>query len=118
MPLLVASVAACAPNRGPNEIPEEMLGVWVTESGEYADRSFRLAPNELTIVVDEATQYRHPIEDIEVRERNGRPFVTLHYKNRDGVDDTFRMEYADYPTTFIRLEHLDRIHWVRADESS
>ena len=116
--LAVAGLAGCGPNNFVKEVPESVWGEWTTDSEEYAGRAFRLSARQLTIVINEHTQFVHDIDRIEVKERHGRPFMTLFYRNRDGIDDTFRIEYAEYPTTFIRLENLDRIRWHRSDESS
>lgn len=113
---LACAVSACAPKGELDELPEVVHGEWTTESAEYADRAFRLGAREFTIVIDATTEYRHTIDQVKVQERNGRPFYVLHYRNRDGVDDTFRIEYAEYPTTFIRIENLDWIHWTRESD--
>ena len=116
--LLTMNAAACSPNSQVHEVPVAVRGEWTTESAEYAGRAFHLSAHELTIVVDEHTQYVHNIDRIEVRERNGRPFMTFYHRNRDGIDDTFRIEYAEYPSTFIRLENVDHVRWQRTDEST
>lgn len=113
MLLTFAAVTGCAPAGEVFELPEEVHGEWTTGSAEYAERAFELSARELTIVIDASTRYTHAIERVEVQERNGRPFYVVHHKNRDGIDDTFRIEYAEYPTTFIRIENLDWVHWTR-----
>lgn len=114
----LGGLAACGSVDSVRNVPTGVLGEWRTESAEYAGRAFRIEPHTLTIVIDEHTKYVHDIEGIEVRERNGRPFITLHHRNRDGLDDTFRMEYAEYPSIFIRLENVDHVYWTKVDEST
>lgn len=112
----LTTAAGCGPPSELSELPEEVHGEWTTGSAEYAERAFRLSAHELTIVVDAKTEYTHAIERVQVQERNGRPFYVVHHRNRDGIDDTFRIEYAEYPTRFIRIENLDRVHWTRESD--
>ena len=118
MMLAALAVAGCSSGGSSGQLPPEVLGEWTTKSLEYAGRSFLIEPETLTIVVDENTRFVHPIERVEVSERFGRPFITIHHVNRDGIDDTFRIEYAEYPSTFIRLNNVDNVYWIRPEAAA
>ena len=90
------------------ELPEDMLGVWITSDPKYADRSFEIGRTELTLQVGKDSFVNHVIDRVELDERGGAELYTVHYLDDSGVE--YELAFY-YQTDEIRLKNQRTMMW-------
>lgn len=108
-----AFVVACAP-RGPAEVPEELLGVWITDDPRYEDRFLKLEKRKIHFGMggNEATEA--PIIGLEELSERGALVYRIKYLSPDGLEYTQSL-YYDRSTGELRYKNRPSVVWRRVE---
>ena len=114
--MLLLTLVASGCERGLDRTPAEIQGRWITEDATYADTSFEIGPNSLTMDLGpEAGVATHTLDRIEEEVVGELRHYVLHHLNREGVEDALRIVYSEDPAPLIRLENRRNVLWRKAD---
>lgn len=105
--LLSAGAAACS---GDNSPPAEVLGTWMTEAPEYADRTFAITDTTLTLHQGEGRSVTHRIVAVQREAYSGWTEFTFDY-DQAGSRLTFSFQY--FEPGEIRLRNQEHMVWRR-----
>ena len=106
-------VYSCAPQE-PSEVPEELVGVWLTEDQRYEGRFLKLEPRMIHFGLggDQATE--NPIVDVEELLGEGATVYRITYLSPEGLEYSQSL-YYDPSSKEIRYKSRPSVVWRRAD---
>ena len=108
----------CSPNEIDN-LPQEVLGHWETETPKYAGFSFELGEETVTFTDLNA---ENGIESNTIEKRTkeldneANIFYVVHYENEEGLELKFAFYYDPSGGGEIRLKNQETIVWTRVPE--
>jgi hypothetical protein len=85
---LVLVLAGCA-KKSFKDVPDELVGVWKTSAPKYADRSFELKKNTITITAGESGSETYPVTKTEMEPHDGEKLYSVYYVAGDGDTQTW-----------------------------
>jgi hypothetical protein len=100
----------------PELLPEELLGVWVTDAPAYAERSFTLRRDSVKFETGQGGQSGGRIKGLGVkwdRSRNA-TLYTVEYETRVG-ELSFPFYYVERDQPVILFKNQPGIQWTRAN---
>ena len=108
----------CSSNEIEN-LPQEVLGHWETETPKYAGFSFELSEETITFT-DSNAENGIELNIIEKRtkelDKKDNIFYVVHYENDEGLELKFAFYYDPSRGGKIRLKNQKAIVWTRVPE--
>jgi hypothetical protein len=94
-------------------VPDNLVGVWRTDTPKYSGRSLELTPELLIINTgpDERTFYGVLAVDEELRSKN--TFYSIHYVSDEREVFQLSFFYAPQKRGTIQFEHQPEVVWTR-----
>lgn len=98
----------------PAEIPEELIGVWVTDDQRYEGRFLKLEARTIHFGIggDQATE--NPIIDVETIQEEGTSIYRIHYLSPEGLEYSQTLNY-DPESEEIRYKNRPSVVWKRVE---
>jgi hypothetical protein len=98
-------------------IPDELVGVWVTSDAKYKDRYFEFRNDSLIIGIGNDDHPIQPIRKLIVDPQNGKDLYTVYYLDPEGEEDQLSFFY-DPDTSVITLKNQRKIAWEKTREKA
>jgi hypothetical protein len=95
----------------PNDVPEELRGVWKTNEPAHADRFMELSVVSVSFGTGNATVSTGFIQKIETSPQGPRTLYTITYTD-EGEERNLSFFYEPASRT-LRLKNQDRVAWIR-----
>ena len=96
-------------------VPEELIGVWVTDDPNYVDHPFEIKRN--TLIFEQGLGYFDfdvfPIVDLEKTDAGGDTLYIIHYLIRAGRKFEFSFFYAPTEGGVIRFKNQPEMKWTK-----
>jgi hypothetical protein len=110
---MCSMVLGCAPQE-PSEVPEKLVGVWITDDPRYEGRFLKLEPRKIHFGLggDQATE--NPIIDVEELPGEGNTIYRIKYLSPEGLEYSQSL-YYDPSNEEIRYKSRPSVVWRRAD---
>jgi hypothetical protein len=112
IPLLLILVSHC----GNGEItPDDIIGVWKTSESTYADRSFEITKERLTIGIGGGKFESYFIKKISLVKspQDKSSLYTINYEDDEGGEYIFSFYYYPVNGGIIRLKNQKQIEWKK-----
>ena len=96
-------------------VPENLIGIWRTESPNYADRIFELRKNEVVFQIGEGKFESHRITNIEKEEnqKEKKILYILSYKGEKGHETKFLFYHYPEERGAIRFKNQQEMVWTK-----
>jgi hypothetical protein len=104
-------VWGCQFNKSQN-IPDELVGIWVTADKKYKDRYIEFRKDALIIGTGQDDQPVQPIRKLKVDPQNGKDLYTVTYLDPEGGENLISFFY-DLDTGVITLKNQRQIAWEK-----
>ena len=109
---LLTVLVGCASEVSPP--PEQILGIWSTDSERYAGRTFEIRTDAIVFVTGEfSPPILHSLAQAEaLPESNSKSRWRLHYRETDGTISTLDLDYRPTPEPTLQFANRKEI-WKR-----
>ena len=96
-------------------VPENLIGIWRTESPNYADRIFELRKNEVVFQIGEGKFDTNRITSIEKEEdqKEKKILYILSYKGEKGRETKFLFYHYPEERGVIRFKNQQEMVWTK-----
>ena len=98
-----------------SEVPEELIGVWVTKNPDYSDRPFEIKKN--TVIFEQGLGYLDfdvfPIAGVKKTELEGRTLYIIYYTIATGKEFEFSFFYSAANGGEIRFKNQPGMVWTK-----
>jgi len=98
-----------------SEVPEELIGVWVTKNPDYSDRPFEIKKN--TVIFEQGLGYLDfdvfPIAGVKKTELEGRTLYIIYYIIATGKEFEFSFFYSAANGGEIRFKNQPGMVWTK-----
>lgn len=116
--LLALSVCvslSCQESRN-RQMPDHLIGIWVTTHPKYQDRYFEFT-SDATMVVGKGDGLEdvYPIENIEASPQNALTRYTVTYLS-EGEEYHFHFFYDPFEDGMIRFVNQEGLNWTREEQ--
>jgi hypothetical protein len=111
--LVAIGISACAPPE-PTEVPEELIGVWVTGDPRYEGRFLKLEPRTIHFGMGGDQASENPIIEVETIQEEGTSIYRIHYLSPEGLEYTQSLNY-DPARGEIRYKNRPSVVWKRVE---
>lgn len=96
-------------------VPEELVGVWVTEDPDYSDRPFEIKKN--TVIFEQGLGYLdfdvYPIAEVNKTESEGQTLYIIYYTIPSGKKFEFSFYYSAANGGEIRFKNQPEMLWTK-----
>jgi len=96
-------------------VPEELIGVWVTEDPKYADYPFEIKKN--TVIFEQGLGYLdfdvYPIAGVKMTESEGQTLYIIYYTLPSGKEFEFSFYYSAANGGEIRFKNQPEMLWTK-----
>ena len=96
-------------------VPEELIGVWVTDDPKYADHPFEIKKE--TLIFEQGQGYLDfdvfPIVNLEKTDADGNTLYIIHYVLPAGRKFEFSFYYASAEGGVIRFKNQPEMKWTK-----
>ena len=96
-------------------VPEELIGVWVTDDPKYADHPFEIKKE--TLIFEQGQGYLDfdvfPIANLEKTDADGNTLYIIHYVLPAGKKFEFSFYYASAEGGVIRFKNQPEMKWTK-----
>ena len=96
-------------------VPEELIGVWVTDDPKYADHPFEIKKE--TLIFEQGQGYLDfdvfPIVNLEKTDADGNTLYIIHYVLPAGKKFEFSFYYASAEGGVIRFKNQHEMKWTK-----
>ena len=96
-------------------VPEELIGVWVTDDPKYADHPFEIKKE--TLIFEQGQGYLDfdvfPIVNLEKTDADGNTLYIIHYVLPAGKKFDFSFYYASAEGGVIRFKNQPEMKWTK-----
>ncbi|NIQ91504.1 MAG: hypothetical protein GWN93_21845 [Deltaproteobacteria bacterium] len=96
-------------------VPEELIGVWVTDDPKYADHPFEIKKE--TLIFEQGQGYLDfdvfPIVNLEKTDADGNTLYIIHYVLPAGKKFEFSFYYASAEGGVIRFKNQPEMKWTK-----
>ena len=96
-------------------VPEELIGVWVTDDPKYVDHPFEIKKE--TLIFEQGQGYLDfdvfPIVDLEKTDADGDTLYIIHYLLPVGKKFEFSFYYASAEGGVIRFKNQPDMKWTK-----
>ena len=96
-------------------VPEELIGVWVTDDPKYVDHPFEIKKE--TLIFEQGLGYLDfdvfPIVDLEKKDANGSILYVIHYVLPAGKKFEFSFYYTPIEGGVIRFKNQPEMKWTK-----
>jgi len=96
-------------------VPEELIGVWVTDDPRYVDHPFEIKKD--TLIFEQGLGYFDfdvfSIVDLEKMDADGDTLYIIHYLIRPGRKFEFSFYYAPTEGGVIRFKNQPEMKWTK-----
>ena len=96
-------------------VPEELIGVWVTDDPKYADHPFEIKKE--TLIFEQGQGYLDfdvfPIVGLEETDAGGNTLYVIHYVLPAGNKFEFSFYYASAEGGVIRFKNQPEMKWTK-----
>ena len=96
-------------------VPQELIGVWVTDDPKYVDHPFEIKRD--TLIFEQGLGYFDfdvfPIVDLEKRDADGTTLYIVHYLLPAGRKFEFSFYYASTEGGVIRFKNQPEMKWIK-----
>ena len=96
-------------------VPEELIGVWVTDDPKYADHPFEIKKE--TLIFEQGQGYLDfdvfPIVGLEKTDADGDTLYIIHYLLPTGKKFEFSFYYASVGGGVIRFKNQPEMKWTK-----
>ena len=96
-------------------VPEELIGVWVTDDQKYLDHPFEIKRD--TLIFEQGLGYFDfdvfPIVDLEKTDADGNTLYIIHYLIPAGRKFEFSFYYAATEGGVIRFKNQPEMKWTK-----
>ena len=103
---------------GSDEIPDDLIGYWVTDEPRYAEA--RMEITKETITFSKGLDYinMNEIDDVEVSDKKGKTLVKITYEDREGGEFTLSLYHYPGPRNgSIRFVNQMQMVWEKERET-
>ena len=105
------TVASCGPGSDQEvQVPDSIMGVWVTEAPAMADRIFEITSEEVFFQTGPDSYTLHAIRGIEQVDRDGESDFDLEYRGLSGQPEQFRITASG---SEIVMRNRPDVRWRR-----
>ena len=108
--LVALALSACESKL---DLPEDLMGTYVTSDVRYANRHFRLTPSQITLGIGDGRRERHTIQAVYREFEDGRALYEVVYLTSYGRDKL--LFYHDAGNRQIVLKNRPGIGWTKGD---
>jgi hypothetical protein len=108
------SLIGCEP-KGPETVPEDLMGVWKTSAPKYKACSFELSTDNLVFRNERLREHSEVgfiAKTEKISERNHISY-TIHHKNLEGQVSKLTFYYYPLKGGTIRFKNQKRIEWKK-----
>lgn len=97
-------------------MPAELVGTWVTTTGQYADRSLEIGQESITFGTGPGAETTGFVDDIQSLPEGGKVLYTISYSS-DGTPSTISLYYAaaDDGET-LRMKNQEQVVWKKQND--
>jgi len=110
--LLVIFAAQCQKEYG---VPDELIGIWVTDDPDYSDRPFEIKRD--TVIFELGLGYFDfdvfPIANVEKIDSEERILYTIYYLIPSGIEFQFSFYYTPTNGGEIRFKNQPEMRWTK-----
>jgi hypothetical protein len=111
--LVAIGTTACAEPE-PSEVPEELIGVWVTDDPRYEGRFLKLEPRKIHFGMGGDQASENPIVEVETIQEEGMSIYRIHYLSPEGLEYTQSLNY-DPESGEVRYKNRPSVVWKRVE---
>ena len=94
---------------------DDVMGLWKTQSQEYADRSFEITKERIIFDIGEGKHERYFVKKIRVKQipKDKSRLYTIYYEDYEGKDVTFSFYFYQENGGIIRLKNQKQMEWKK-----
>jgi len=107
------ALVGCAAQE-PGQVPDELIGVWVTDDHRYQGRFLKLEARTIHFGVGEDQASENPIIDVETIQEGGTSIYRIRYLSPEGLEYTQSL-YYEPKNGKIRYKNRPSVVWRRID---
>ena len=99
------------------DIPENLIGKWITSEPRYHDRFLEITKKTLVYGLGEGKEDVYPIAGITKDLKGGSILFTINFESKDGHKFTRSFYYAPCNGGEIRLKHEENVAWRKLEDA-
>jgi hypothetical protein len=99
------------------DIPENLIGKWITSETRYHDRFLEITKKTLVYGLGEGKEDIYPIASVTKDLKGDTIFFTINFESKDGHKFTRSFSYAPCNGGEIRLKHEQNVAWHKLEEA-
>ncbi len=111
--VMSGALVGCAAQE-PGQVPDELIGVWVTDDLRYQGRFLKLEPRTIHFGMGGDQASENPIIDVETIQEEGTSIYRIRYLSPEGLEYTQSL-YYEPKSEEIRYKNRPSVVWKRVE---
>jgi hypothetical protein len=99
------------------DIPENLIGKWITSEPRYHDRFLEITKETLVYGLGGGKEDVYPISSITKDLKDDSILFTINFESKDGHKFTRSFSYAPCNGGEIRLKHEENVAWHKLEDA-
>jgi len=115
--IVAAAIITMSCSKKHRDIPENLIGRWITSAPRYEDRFIELTKETFVYGLGGDKKDIYPISGMEKRLEGNNVLFTIRYKNAEGLAFTRSFYYHPENGGAIQFKHQEHITWHKTKDT-
>ena len=116
--IVVAAILTMSCSKKHRDIPENLIGKWITSAPRYEDRFIEITKETLVYGLGGDKKDVYFITNLETTPEGNKLLYTISFKNTEGVAFTRLFYYHPENGGVIQFKHQEHIEWRKMEDDA